>query len=40
MPNRSKTPAKAGGAAARMSRKEPLTQEQVQLLDAWWRASN
>ena len=27
-------------APARMSRKDPLTKEQLQAIDAWWRASN
>ena len=27
-------------APARMSKKDPLTPEQVQALDAWWRAAN
>ena len=27
-------------APARMSRKDPLTREQLKAIDAWWRASN
>ena len=27
-------------APARMSKKDPLTKEQVRAIDAWWRAAN
>ena len=30
----------AAKAPARMSKKDPLTREQLQAIDAWWRAAN
>ena len=33
-------PKAAAKAPARMSKKDPLTREQLQAIDAWWRAAN
>ena len=30
----------AAKAPARMSKKDPLTKSQLELINAWWRASN
>ena len=41
MPKTPEIPAKAAQKApARMSKKDPLTAEQLEALDAWWRAAN
>ena len=41
MPKPTDLSAKATAKApARMSKKDPLTPEQLHLVDAWWRASN
>ena len=41
MPKNADTAAKASAKApARMSKKDPLTKEQLHAIDAWWRAAN
>ena len=40
MPKRTDNTQKAVKAPARMSKKDPLTREQLHAIDAWWRAAN
>ena len=40
MPKTPETGKPAQKAPARMSKKDPLTREQVRAIDAWWRAAN
>ena len=41
MPKTAEAPQKAAvKAPARMSKKDPLTRDQLLAIDAWWRASN
>ena len=38
--NTEAAPKAAAKAPARMSKKDPLTREQLHDIDAWWRAAN
>ena len=40
MPRTPEAPKSAPKAPARMSKKDPLTREQVRDINAWWRAAN
>ena len=40
MPRTPEPPKAAPKAPARMSKKDPLTREQVRDINAWWRAAN